>query len=73
MSEEQQISRLAAAIKKARGGGPEEIESSIRFLNKASHVLRGGCWASTTGEQCPERRICDDRGCQLYREGFVSG
>jgi hypothetical protein len=28
------------------------------------------CWASTTNETCPDRRACDDRGCQLYADDF---
>lgn len=40
-SDDQRISRLAAAVKQARGDSPDEIASSIRFLNKAAAMLRG--------------------------------
>jgi hypothetical protein len=31
------------------------------------------CWASTTNETCPDRKACDDRGCQLYADDFQEG
>lgn len=37
--DQQRITRLKAAVEKARGDSPEEIAASINFLNKASAFL----------------------------------
>lgn len=44
----------------------EMEQSRERRLQQLRQVR---CWASTTGEKCPERKACDDRGCQLYADG----